>query len=106
MADGFRGHSQSHDGVAKGPVSQRQLVKVLTVLIDTSRGKVSSKTRDDARRTLRELMAVANWNTPFVCRNIGAKRARYLRGLGYPVPIEYAIRTSIDRLGNWSRQNG
>jgi hypothetical protein len=102
MSD-FRGHGQEKNrtGVAIGPLGQKRLVLVLRVLIDTSRGKAASKTRDDARRALRELMAVANWRTPYVMRNLAAKRCRYLRGLGYDVPLEYAMRTSIDRLAQW-----
>ena len=105
---GFRGHNQAAGRTApRGPMPQRELVSVLRVLIDTSRAKVSSRTRDDARATLRELLANANWRTPYVLRNIGARRCRYLMGLGYDVPIEDATRSAIDRLVQWGeRGNG
>ena len=103
---GFRGHGQERRGPQIGPVSQRQLVKILSVLIDTARSRGASKTRDDARRALRDLMTEANWNTPYVTRNIGARRCRYLIGLGYKVPIEAATRSDIDRLEQWSEQKG
>ena len=103
----FRGHSQ-HLGTntTKGPVPQRQLLSLLRVLIDTARARAASRTRDEARRTLRSLMAEANWQTPYVLRNLGARRCRYLSGLGYPVSSEYALRSSIERLDQWADRNG
>ena len=104
---GFRGHSQSAGSpVAKGPMGQRELVQVLRVLIDTSKSQASSRTRDDARKALRELLKEANWHTPYVLRNLGARRCRYLAGLGYSVPIEDMTRSGIDRLNQWAERNG
>lgn len=103
----FRGHNQEgRTGVAKGPLGQRNLVAVLRVLIDTSRAKASSRTRDDARHALRELMETANWDTAYVRRNIGVRRCRYLAGLGYPMPAADVLRSSVDRLTEWSRRKG
>lgn len=107
MTGGFRGHGQDRGRTAeRGPVSQKQLLLMLRVLIDTSRGKAASRTRDEARRALRELLAMANWNTSYVLRNLGARRCRYLSGLGYPVPAELALRSDIERLATWSEHNG
>ena len=104
---GFRGHGQDkRTGVAKGPISQRKLVNILSILIDTSRGKAASKTRDDARQALRDLLVVANWMTPYVMRNIGSRRCRYLSGLDYPVPIEYVIPTGLERLERLDARRG
>ena len=104
---GFRGHSQNAGrGAAKGPMGQRELVQVLRVLIDTSRSKASSRTRDDARKTLRELLKEANWHTPYILRNLGARRCRYLAGLGYDIPYADATRTGIDRLEQWLERYG
>lgn len=104
---GFRGHNQSaRTGVAKGPMSQRELVQVLRIIIDTARARAASRTRDDARSALRQLMATANWRTPYVLRNLGARRCRYLMGLGYDVPIEDATRSAIERLVQWGERNG
>lgn len=100
---GFRGHSQSEGGAQKGPLGQRELVSVLRVLIDTAKGKSASRTRDDARATLRDLLSEANWNTPYVLRNIGAKRCRYLSGIGWPVPSKYALRSDVERLHQHER---
>ena len=98
----FRGHHQERrSAVAIGPVPQRELVIMLRVLIDAAKAKGAGKTRDDARRTLRELLAVANWSTSYVLRNIGARRCRYLSGLGYNVPAADALRSSIERLEQW-----
>ena len=99
---GFRGHRQDAGTPQRiGPLGQRELLRSLRILIDTAREKGASKTRDDARRTLRELMAVAHWNTSYVLRNLGAKRCRYLAGLGYDVAAEFALQSSIDRLEQW-----
>lgn len=107
MSGSFRGYNQTGGSPRRiGPIPQRELVTTLRILIDTARARAASRTRDEARQTLRELMAVANWNTPYVLRNIGAKRCRYLRGLGYAVPLEDAMRSSISRLEQWVERNG
>lgn len=105
--DGFRGHHRERRSRAPiGPVAQRDLVVILRKLIDVSRGKSSSRTRDEARRMLRLLMAEANWNTPYILRNIGAKRCRYLSGMGYTIDAAYSMRSSIERLEQWVDRNG
>lgn len=73
----------------KGPVSQDNLLAVLKPLIDAARSKSSSRTRDDSRAMVRRLMTEAEWNTPFILRNLGAKRCRYLSSLGYIIESQY-----------------
>ena len=104
---GFRGHNQSAGTAGrKGPIPQRKLLLMLKVLIDTCRDRGAGRERDEARRLLREVMATANWDTPYVRRNLGSRRCRYLLGLGYPVPIEDATRSTIDRLNEWREKRG
>ena len=113
MSVGFRGNNQSAGQVQdeagrwarKGPVPQRELVHLLDSLIDASKAKSGTRTRDEARAALRALMAVANWNTPYVLTNCGVRRCKYLAGLGYPVPYTYLVvsakdRERLERLGN------
>ena len=102
----FRGHNQQGRSPQKGPVPQRELVRLLDALIDAAKVKYASATRDQARYELRRLMAEANWNTPYVLRNIGARRCRYLAGLGYDVPSEFSLRSDIERLDDWSESHG
>lgn len=100
----FRGHGQEkRTGSTKGSIPQRQLVKILAITIDTARAKAAGRGRDEARATLRLIMAEANWSTPYVFKNIGARRCRYLAGLGYKIPYEDATRSTIDRLQEWGR---
>jgi hypothetical protein len=111
MTDGFRGHGRERGNRTLGPnpigpVSQANLLPMLRILIDASRGKAASRTRDEARASLRQLMTTANWNTPYVLRNLRARRCRYLYGLGYPVPSHYLIGDDPSRLVEWSRRNG
>jgi hypothetical protein len=101
----FNGHGQERGGVAIGPVGQRELVRLLKTIIDASRAKSGSRTRDEARAALRALLAEAHWNTPYCRRNLGARRCRYLLGLGYPVSIADASRNEIERLEEWARRN-
>lgn len=79
----------------KGPISQRQLVRVLCPLIDVARGNVSSRTRDDARATVREILAVANWKTSYVMKNLNPRRCRYLVKMGYIVPAQWLVGPTI-----------
>ena len=104
----FRGHNQAAGWGSgkKGSIPQKMLVKTLAALIDASRAKVSSRTRDDARRTLREVMATANWNTPYVLRNIGFRRCNYLRGLGYHVPRDADTGNHIEQFTQWLERHG
>lgn len=73
----------------KGPISQRDLVRILPALIDAARAKVSTRTRDDARDALREVLAVAHWQTPHVLKNLNSKRCRWLTTRGYVIPTRY-----------------
>lgn len=104
---GFRGHNQAAGRSGpKGPVPQKELVSLLSALIDASQARAASRTRDEARKALRELLAISNWQTPYVRRNIGVKRCRYLAGLGYAIPEADLVRSSIDRLEAWVERNG
>ena len=90
MSGEFRGHSQGDGGwTRKGPVPQRELVKLLGSLVDASKAKSGTRTRDEARAALRALLDIANWNTSYVLSNLGVRRCKYLAGLGYPVPYTY-----------------
>jgi hypothetical protein len=73
----------------KGPISQRNLVPILIGLIDAARAKTPSAHRDLARRSLRELRQTTQWNTPFVCHNLGPRRCQYLKGLGWEVEMRW-----------------
>lgn len=101
----FRGHGQSKGtGTTKGAIPQKKLVKLLGVLIDTARARSASKTRDDARAALRWLETEANWHTPFVLRNIGLRRRRYLRTIGYPIEDIWLadVVEDLERLAKWN----
>ncbi len=103
----FRGSNQAAGSrQPKGPVPQRKLLVLLRSLIDTSRSKAASRTRDEARAALRELMATTNWHTPYVLRNLGTKRCRYLSSLGYDIPVEDTMRSTIERLNQWTERKG
>lgn len=100
----FNGHSQAAGRHAvRRRVGQRQAVTLLRPLIDASMSKAPSRTRDDARRAVRELIANANWRTPFVLRNIGCRRARYLARLGLDVPAQYLTKDA-SALEQWKEQ--
>lgn len=98
--NGFRGTNQAAgrahpEGI--GPINQRKLLRMMRVVIDTSQSKASSRGRDDARKSLTWLYREAHWNTPYVLRNLGVKRCRYLRGLGWTVPMEYCVLEESER---------
>jgi hypothetical protein len=97
-ASKFRGNNQAAGGVPKGPVPQRDLVPLLKALIDASRAKSGTRTRDEARAALRSLLAVANWHTPYVMKNIGERRCRYLNQMGHPIPYTYLRAGGLERL--------
>jgi hypothetical protein len=77
------------DTTRKGPVGQERLLGLLKALIDAARRPVPSRTRDDARVAIRQLLAVANWRTPYILRGLGAKRCRYLSSLGYVIESKW-----------------
>lgn len=85
------------DTAKKGPISQDSLCKLLKPIIDTARAKSASKSRDDARRLVRRMMAETNWNTPFVLTRIGTKRCRYLSSLGYLIDPKYLAASEADK---------
>ena len=74
-----------------GPVSQRDLVKLLVPLIDAAMAPNSTAHRDIARTKLRELLETANWRTSFVLNNISTRRARYIASLGHWVPSKWML---------------
>lgn len=85
MSNGFRGSNQDHDhrGPRIGVIRQHRLLPMMRVLIDKAREEHSSRTRDAARTTLRDLHATAHWNTSFVLRNLGVRRCRWLAEQGW-----------------------
>jgi hypothetical protein len=72
----------------KGPISQRELLKVMLALIDTARARNSSMHKDIAKSKLRALLSdpAVNWRTPFIGHNLGARRSRYLNSIGLWTP--------------------
>lgn len=89
---GFRGSNQLHDhkGPQIGAIGQWKLLPMMRALIDiAAREGHGSATRDQARATLRMIRTDCNWQTSFVLRNLGLRRCRYLRGLGWPVPDRF-----------------
>lgn len=98
---GFRGTNQYHDhkGERIGAISQWRLLPIMRACIDiAAREGHGSATRDQARATLRMIRTDCNWQTAFVLRNIGIKRCRYLRGLGWPVPDRFLTQPEEETL--------
>lgn len=81
-----RGKDRHH---RKGPVGQRELLRLLKVLIDASMRPTGSLSRDQARQGVRALLASTNWQTPFILQNLWPKRCRYLSSLGYVIEPKY-----------------
>ncbi len=103
MSAGFKGHGQEKRGPQKGPVSQDDLVPLLRVLVDASKARSGTRTRDEARAALRALLDAARWDTPYVLWNIGYRRCVFISRMGYRVPYDYLTRKGLDRL---ERLNG
>jgi hypothetical protein len=100
------GYQANKDTRRKGVLSQRKLVTLLRPLIDAAGSRAPTHTRDEARRTLRELLATSNWQTPYVFHNIAARRCRYLTTMGYIVPKEYLMDFETDaRIKRWHNQH-
>lgn len=98
MSAGFKGSNQDAGRTGrKGPVSQDDLVPLLRALVDASKAKSGTRTRDEARAALRALLGAANWNTSYVLTNIGVRRCKYIARLGYPVPYTYLLVSQVDR---------
>lgn len=90
----------------KGALSQRELIKVLKPLCDVAMSKSASKSRDDARRLIRETLLVANWRTPFVYHNLAERRCRFLTRLGYVIPSKWLLRLTTDAdMKAWAAKN-
>lgn len=91
-----------------GPIGQKTLLKSLRILVDTASAKGASKTRDDARRTLRAVLDTCNWRTPFILQNIAAKRCRFISSMGYVVDIKWLSAQSgdVERLSQSGVRNG
>lgn len=69
------GWQQREERARKGPISQRELVTALNTLVDAAKARSASRTRDEARASLRWLLDNANWNTGYVCHNIGDRKS-------------------------------
>lgn len=82
---------------AKGPISQRELLRTLLALVDTAKAKNSSMHKDRAKRALRTLLGDpdVNWRTPFIGHNLGARRCRYLASIGFWTDARW-------RIGGWT----
>ncbi len=103
------GWQQDNNGHRRvGLVSQRDLRPLLRVLVDASNAKSGSRTRDEARAALRQVLDTCNWNTPAVLNNIGVRRCKVIARMGYPVPYAYLDASRgldrLERLGE--RQRG
>lgn len=74
-----------------GPMPQRELIVVLSSLIDAAMAKNSTAHRDIARSRLREMLKPEEtwWQTAFCFNNISVKRCRYLASMGLPVPMRF-----------------
>ena len=75
----------------KGPISQRELVKTLIVLIDAAMAPNSTAHKDIARAKIRQLLAVAHWRTPFIGHNLGTRRSRFLNSIGLWTPSSWTM---------------
>lgn len=86
----------------KGPISQRGLVKVLCPLIDVAAAKVSTRSRDEARDTLRIILSTCHWQTSFVMKNLSPRRCRFLTTRGYVVPSRWLRNMDTEAsINNW-----
>ena len=90
----------------KGTVTQRLLLLQLKNLIDEASAKGAGIGRDNARRDLKLMMKEESWNTEFIRYNLGVKRCRYLRSVGYPIANRYlfASEDDIERIKSWEER--
>jgi hypothetical protein len=81
-------------------IAQRPLLEQLKYLIDHASAKSASAARDVAKSNLRAAMRDGDWNTVFILYNLGVRRNRYLRSIGYPVPSKYlyARESDVERI--------
>lgn len=101
----FRGSNQEgRTGVRIGPLSQRELVATLRALIDASRARSASRTRDEARAALRLLLDNSHWDTPYVRRNIGLRRRKFIAAMGHRIPYDELVPEGTERLDRLHRK--
>ena len=107
MTRGFRGSNQAAGTpYRKGAIAQWRLLPMMRALIDiAARDRHDSPARTQARATLREIHDTCNWNTSFILRNIGLRRCRYLRGMGWEIPDRF-LRLSEERAAAMRRDFG
>jgi hypothetical protein len=88
------------------PVPQRLLLERLKRLIDLASAKGAGASRDQAKSELREVLNVEHWDTVYVLYNLAARRCRYLRSIGYPVPTKYmfASEDDVERVRAWDER--
>lgn len=80
-------------------MSQREMLPTVNALVDASRARSASRTRDEARAALRLLLDTCNWRTPWLMHNIGVRRCKVIARMGYPVPYAFLDATrGLDRL--------
>ena len=77
-------------------IAQRPLLEQLKVLIDHASAKGAGASRDVAKSNLRVALRDGNWDTVYVLYNLGVRRCRYLRSIGYPVPGKYLYASEND----------
>lgn len=85
------------------PVPQRLLLIRLKRLIDAASAKGAGAARDQAKTELREVLNTEHWNTTYILYNCSARRCRYLRSIGYPVPTKFmfASEDDVERIKTW-----
>jgi hypothetical protein len=81
-----------------GPLAQRELLVLLKALVDASRAKSASRTRDEARAALRATLDTAHWNTPWLRHNLGVRRMKVIARMGYQVPYDALVPRGLDGL--------
>lgn len=88
----------------KGPITQREAITLLSLLIDDAMAKNSTAHRDIARAKVRTLLKPDEtwWQTGFVYTNLSIKRCKYLAGMGLPIPMRFLssfdkVRPGVDK---------
>jgi hypothetical protein len=90
----------------QGTMSQRDLLERMKVVIDQASARGAGIGRDNAKAALRELLRVEHWDTEFIRYNLGVKRCRYLRSLGYPISNRhlFASEDDVERITAWEER--
>lgn len=98
-----RGYGQG-GSPKKGTIAQRALLVHLKLMVDEAAAKGAGLTRDRAREELKRIRREDNWNTDYILYNVAAKRCRYLRSIGWPVPTSrlFARENDVERITAWS----